>query len=190
MRVAPVGLFFHDDLERLWEQARLSAVPTHTHPLGIEGAQLLALAISLSIQPTLDKPSFLQALLERCQSKAFRSKINQANHVNGVDDLALLSNGIQALESVLTAVTCFLVARDSYETAIAQAIMLGGDTDTIAAMTGALAGAHLGIQAIPRHLLAKLEDDVDFKGRSYINALSEDLFDAFQRKARKNSPEC
>ena len=37
MRVAPVGLFFHHDLEAVWEQARLSALPTHVHPLGIEG---------------------------------------------------------------------------------------------------------------------------------------------------------
>ena len=36
MRVGPVGLLFRDDRERLWEQARLSALPTHLHPLGIE----------------------------------------------------------------------------------------------------------------------------------------------------------
>jgi poly(ADP-ribose) glycohydrolase ARH3 len=44
MRVAPVGLVFRDDRPRLFEQARLSALPTHRHPLGIEGGQLLALA--------------------------------------------------------------------------------------------------------------------------------------------------
>jgi len=37
MRVAPVGLMF----EKLWEQARLSSLPTHVHPLGIEGYPLL-----------------------------------------------------------------------------------------------------------------------------------------------------
>jgi poly(ADP-ribose) glycohydrolase ARH3 len=47
MRVAPVGLLFRDDPGRLWEQARLSALPTHRHPLGVEGAQLLALAVAL-----------------------------------------------------------------------------------------------------------------------------------------------
>ena len=40
MRVSPVGLLFRDDPALLWEQARLSALPTHLHPLGIEGAQL------------------------------------------------------------------------------------------------------------------------------------------------------
>jgi len=187
MRVAPVGVFFHGNPNLLWEQARLSALPTHTHPLGIEGAQLLAWAISLAIQTSLDKPGFLQSLLSRCQSEAFRAKIKQAHYISRADDFVLLGNGIQALESVITAVTCFLVARDSYETAIGQAIMLGGDTDTIAAMTGALAGAYLGIQAIPSHLLDRLEDEVDFKGRSYIDGLAKDLFGAFQRKNQRRN---
>lgn len=46
MRIAPVGLLFRDNSRELWEQARLSALPTHQHPLGIEGAQLLALAVA------------------------------------------------------------------------------------------------------------------------------------------------
>lgn len=49
MRAAPVGLLFHRNLDRLWEQARLSALPTHVRPLGIEGAQLLALAVAVTV---------------------------------------------------------------------------------------------------------------------------------------------
>jgi poly(ADP-ribose) glycohydrolase ARH3 len=188
MRVAPIGLLFHQDLELTLAQARLSALPTHTHPLGIEGAQLLALAVSLCFQPILEKPAFLESLLRRCQSDAFRAKIKQAHHVNEVDQFPLLGNGIQALESVITAVTCFLVAKDSYETAIAEAIFLGGDTDTIAAMTGALDGTYLGVDAIPPHLLARLEDDVEFKGRSYIESLAGNLFEVFEKKSQSNSP--
>ena len=39
MRVAPIGLLFNHDLDRVMVEARLSALPTHIHPLGIEGAQ-------------------------------------------------------------------------------------------------------------------------------------------------------
>src|SRR4051812_13018084 len=64
MRVAPVGLLFRDDLTALWEQARLSALPTHRHPLGIEGAQLLALAVALCCRAErLDRGAFLAELL-------------------------------------------------------------------------------------------------------------------------------
>ncbi|MFL5243063.1 MAG: ADP-ribosylglycohydrolase family protein [Gemmataceae bacterium] len=182
MRVAPVGLLFHNEPDKAWQQAHLSALPTHTHPLGIEGAQLLAIAVSLCLQSSVDKPGFLQALMDRCQSDAFRAKIKQAGYVNRVDQFPLLGNGIQALESVITAVTCFLVSRDSFEATVGQSIMLGGDTDTIAAMAGALAGAYLGVQSIPRHLLAKLEDDLQFKGRSYIEGLGEKLYELYERK--------
>ncbi len=48
MRVAPVGLFFHDHPERLLEAARLSALPTHSHPLAIDSARLQALAVALA----------------------------------------------------------------------------------------------------------------------------------------------
>src|SRR5262249_20407573 len=40
MRVAPVGLFFHDEPDKVMYQAEQSARPTHLHPLGIEGAQM------------------------------------------------------------------------------------------------------------------------------------------------------
>lgn len=48
-----------------------------------------------------------------------------------------------------TALACFLTHPDDFAAAVTAAISLGGDTDTIAAMTGALAGAHHGYTAIP-----------------------------------------
>src|SRR4051812_18645326 len=56
MRVAPVGLLFSDDQDRLAEQATASALPTHLHPLGIEGARLMALAVALAARgPAFDR---------------------------------------------------------------------------------------------------------------------------------------
>lgn len=52
---------------------------------------------------------------------------------------------------------------------------LGLGDDTLAAMAGALSGAHLGIEGVPRHLLDKLEDRR--KGSSYIRQLAERLYD-------------
>src|SRR5262249_52039866 len=47
MRVAPVGLVFCDEFDRVSEEARRSARPTHLHPIGVDGARLLALAVAL-----------------------------------------------------------------------------------------------------------------------------------------------
>jgi poly(ADP-ribose) glycohydrolase ARH3 len=177
MRVAPVGLYFHANHDRVWEQARLSALPTHIHPLGIEGAQLLALATALCVRmEAFDRTAFFDALLARCQSDAYRAKLDQAAQASTPDELAALGNGIQAPESVPTALACFAASPDDYGTAAGRAILLGGDTDTIAAMTGALAGAFLGVQALPAGLLGRLENDG--KGRTYLERLAARLHQA------------
>lgn len=180
MRVAPVGLLFRDDPRRLWEQARLSALPTHVHPLGIEGAQLLALAVAFCSQAeTFDRAAFFAALLSADPSSPFRAKLEQAAHTRSAEDLAHLGNGIEALESVPAALASFALTPESFVEAVANVIFLGGDTDTLAAMTGALSGAFLGVSGLPQRLVGLLETSP--KGRDYLGKLANDLFAAYQR---------
>jgi poly(ADP-ribose) glycohydrolase ARH3 len=182
MRVAPVGLLFRDVPDRLQEQARLSALPTHQHPLGIEGAQLLAHAVALSSSSgTVERVAFLSALAAGCSSEAFRTRLERAINLPALEDLALLGNGIQALESVVTAIAAFAHTPGSYADTIANVILLGGDTDTLAAMAGAVSGAFLGWQAIPPHLLDLLEDTD--KGRSYLTELADRLMAIYPDRA-------
>jgi poly(ADP-ribose) glycohydrolase ARH3 len=176
MRVAPVGLFFHDDPDKVAYQAEQSSLPTHRHPLGIEGAQLLAVAVAHGVRAdSLDHSAFFAELYSRCHSDMFRFKLDLAATARTPAELPALGNGIQAQESVVTAIACFASSPDDYMTAIGRAILLGGDTDTIAAMTGALAGAYLGANTIPQGLLALLEDHPEIKGRSYITELARRL---------------
>jgi poly(ADP-ribose) glycohydrolase ARH3 len=174
MRVAPVGLFFAHDERRLLSQARLSALPTHVHPLGIEGAQLLALAVSLAARRArLDRDEFFARLVGSCDSTEYRDKVMAAADVASPDQLAALGNGIEALHSVPTAIAAFALTPDSYEETVANAIFLGGDTDTIAAMAGAISGAYLGIDALPQRLVDLLETSP--KGRAYLFGLADKL---------------
>ena len=62
---------------------------------------------------------------------------------------------------------------DSVADAVLCAICVGGDTDTIGAMTGALAGAFHGVGAIPPEWLRVLENDG--KGMDYLRGLGESL---------------
>jgi poly(ADP-ribose) glycohydrolase ARH3 len=184
MRVAPVGLYFGDDLEKLWEQARLSALPTHVHPLGIEGAQLMALAVGIASRAErFDREEFFGRLLAACQSAEYRQKLERAAQIHTSDALIQLGNGIEALESVPTAIAAFALTPASYEDVIANAIFLGGDTDTIAAMAGALAGALQGTQGLPQRLVPLLESSP--KGRDYIAKLADRLFDRYQIGTRR-----
>jgi poly(ADP-ribose) glycohydrolase ARH3 len=178
MRVAPVGLLFHRDVDALLEQARLSALPTHSHPIGIEGAQLLALAIALVLrEPRFDKSAFYEQLLAQARTYEFRHQLELAAGLSPTDSIASLGSSLEAHRSVTTAIACFTMSPDSYATTIASAIGLGDDTDTLAAMAGAIAGAHLGIDALPPHLLNRLENGT--KGRDYINRLAINLHERF-----------
>lgn len=179
MRVAPVGLLFADNPDEVWQQAAASALPTHTHPVGIEGAQLLALAVALMVRAdTFDRRAFYRALLDRAVTEEFRWHLGVAAKLRPGDPVSGLGSTLHAHRSVVTAVACFAASPTNFEAAVGLAIGLGDDTDTVAAMTGALVGAFAGTAAIPAGLLEKLEDGPS-KGRSHIAGLAERLYERY-----------
>jgi poly(ADP-ribose) glycohydrolase ARH3 len=155
MRVAPVALHAFPDYQRTARLARLSASITHTHPLGLDGAAVQAVAISYALQTTgpLDPADLVSTLVEHVESSVFESKLKFIGLNMGersLDELAdVLGTGIAAHASVPTAVASYMTHPDSFAEAVLAAIGLGGDTDTIGAMTGAIAGARHGYTAIP-----------------------------------------
>jgi poly(ADP-ribose) glycohydrolase ARH3 len=179
MRVAPVGLLFCHDLRRVAEQARRSARPTHRHPLGIEGAQLFALAVALAVQgPPLQRGRFYRTLEGSCGSEEFRWQVRAARGLRRQHSVGFLGNSLPAHRSVVTAMACFTTCPDSFEGAVTKAIALGDDTDTLAAMAGALSGAHLGLAAIPQRWVERLEAGP--KGAAYLRVLAERLYERYR----------
>jgi len=178
MRVAPVGLLYSRNLEKLREVAYQSSSITHSHELGKEGAALQAFAVALALNTPsdeeIDREAFLSSLQNFIQDQLYKKKIAQIRELLGGQDkakvVAVLGNGIEAPRSVPTAIYCFLRQPQSYKDTVIYAISLGGDTDTIAAMAGAISGAYLGIEAIPSKWRARLEN------REYIEALAEKLW--------------
>jgi poly(ADP-ribose) glycohydrolase ARH3 len=83
----------------------------------------------------------------------------------------LLGATVAAHESVPAALVA--AAAPSFEDALTFAVRCGGDTDTVAAMAGAIAGARLGASAIPRRWLDALEDGP--KGRGHVERLAAQL---------------
>jgi poly(ADP-ribose) glycohydrolase ARH3 len=177
MRVAPVGLAFRDDLTVTREQARRSALPTHVHPLGIEGAQLIAVAVALASREPFARDEFVETLLESASHAEYAGPLRRAATVSDARDLALFGNGVAATDSVVTAIASFLLTPDDYTATVANAIVLGGDVDTIAAMAGAISGARLGASAIPARWLESLEDSE--RGRTYMIKLAGELHGQF-----------
>jgi poly(ADP-ribose) glycohydrolase ARH3 len=178
MRVAPVGLLYSGNLEKLREIAYQSSSVTHSHELGKKGAALQACAVALALNAPsyeeIDREVFISRLQDFIQDQLYQEKVAQIRELLGERDKAtvvtVLGNGIEAPRSVPTAIYCFLRQAQSYKDTVIYAISLGGDTDTIAAMAGAISGAYLGIEAIPSEWRAKLEN------REYIEALAEKLW--------------
>jgi poly(ADP-ribose) glycohydrolase ARH3 len=187
MRVAPVGLLFRNERDQIRKQARLSSLPTHRHPLGIEGAQLLALAVAIGSRSgpsEFDRAAFFRELSAACDSTDYRTKIEEAARVRSPEQLAGLGNRIEALHSVPTAIASFALTPESFEATIAHVIFLGGDVDTMAAMAGAISGAYLGAGRLPARLVNRLENGP--KGRDYLIELSSQLLNAHDRRMRSS----
>lgn len=173
MRVAPVGLLFAPDLDRVAAEAKASASVTHAHPLGTDGAVVLATAVALLVAGgPFDFPAFCGTLAARAETDEFRGQLRTAARLMP-DDTIPFGSGIEAHRSVVTAICCFGLNPNHLDRAVTRALSLGGDVDTVAAMAAALAGTHLGSSAVPPHLLARLEDGP--RGRGYIGSLARTL---------------
>ncbi len=164
MRVAPVALVGRP-LPQVLDWARRSARVTHTHPLGQAGAALQAAAVSLAISSERDvalDPAWFLAALGAChEHPAFTPRLRRLAYL--LDDerpgraTRALGHGIAALESVPAAILAFLRNPDDPAAVIEYAVRLGGDTDTIAAMAGAMAGARCGGSALPAEWVQRIE---------------------------------
>jgi poly(ADP-ribose) glycohydrolase ARH3 len=170
MRVAPTALLVAPDLERTQALARATARLTHTHELGQQGAALQACAVAWlldadSASAHTDPIAFATALLAAVRPTAPAPQYQQrldalahgVGHWSTHEAVAALGRGVQAIESIPAALFALLRHPSSFPDAVRLAVRLGGDTDTIAAMTGALSGALLGASAIPTAWQARLE---------------------------------
>ena len=191
MRVAPVGVLFYDNPTALRRVARAQAQITHTHPFGVDGAvwQAAAVATALQFDPNtddFDPHTFLEAVLElsgplstpyRDAAQTIHRLLDDPPLVEEIGDY--LGNGAEAHRSVPAALYAFLAHWDSFAEAVLFSVRIGGDTDTIAAMTGAIAGALHGADAIPPNWLDAVENSA--QGRDYLTQLAHRLFDAWRQ---------
>lgn len=172
MRVAPVGLLFHTDEDRVWDEAGKSAYPTHRHPVGIEAAQVMALAVAVAVKSEgIDRKPFLKKLRERVKTEEMAWALDTAIGQRNGDQYSVLGSSLQAHRSVVTAIAIFSAEGGDYLKAVGRCVALGDDTDTLAAMAGALCGALHGLSAVP--YVDRLEDGE--RGRAHIRELAAKL---------------
>ncbi len=132
MRVSAAG-WYGETIEEVEDLAKISASVSHNHPSGIRGAQAIAGAIFLARM----KKSKAE-IKEYIESKYYKLDFT-------IDGIRPTYEGLITCDgSVPEAIEVFLEAAD-FEDTIRLAIFLGGDSDTIGAMAGAIAEAYYGV---------------------------------------------
>ena len=147
MRTSPVA-WAYNDLEEILEKSKEFASVTHNHPEGIKGAQAISAAIFLA-----KKNSTKEEIKEYIE---FTFGYNLSRTLDEIRKDYKFEVSCQ--KSVPEAIIAFLES-ENFEDAIRNAVSLGGDSDTIAAMSGSIAEAYY--KGVPKHLYNKALDYLD-----------------------------
>lgn len=149
MRISSVGFAFDTLDEVLLRAAEYTAV-THNHTEGIKGAQATAAAIFLA------RTGSTKADIKQFTTATFLYDLSRT-----VDEIRPgYKFNVSCQETVPEAIVCFLESTD-FEDAIRNAISLGGDSDTLACITGGIAQAYYGVPAtITDRAMSILDEDL------------------------------
>lgn len=183
MRAGPIGLIWYDRPQELIQTARDQGIITHQDPRCSAGAVAIAGAVALALRGESINPQFFLSQLSEWVEPiepTFATYLQQliqwqtlppAEAVTFISKAGLPPGGRYnpgnipwehispfVVSSVLWSLYSFLHTPTDYWETICTAVAAGGDTDTTAAMAGAISGAYLGIEAIPSELAQRLND--------------------------------
>jgi ADP-ribosylglycohydrolase len=160
MRIAPLGAYFADDLDRVAIEAERAAVITHSHPEAVAGAMAVALATahavrSRAVSPVPDWRTFIDAVLLHVPASEVGDTLQMARDLP--DDLPIeevctrIGNGsrISAQDTVPFVLWCAAHHLHDFEGAIWTTLSGFGDMDTNAAMVGGIVALAVGWEGIP-----------------------------------------
>ncbi|MBN2556828.1 MAG: ADP-ribosylglycohydrolase family protein [Anaerolineales bacterium] len=194
MRIAPAGWVCPGDLEAAVELACEAVLPTHPSHVALSAASAQASAVAEALTEKADVSSVADAALRGARlgdvigrKKArvvaqpeteprlelaleLAEKAGDAFEA-GLRIQRLIGTHFHATEALSAALGIFVAAKGDPRTAMIAAATTGGDTDTIASITGALAGALRGIDAIP----AEWVEQVEAVNGISLTAVAEDV---------------
>ena len=188
MRVAPAGLIHPGNIENAVQTAWISARPTHDTQIAASGAGAIAAGAAHALLPSADVFSVVEACLQGARwGEALGKKegrtapgpsvvrrieiaVEEALRATSFEQAlrnieASVGNSVMMVESTPAAVGIFVAAKGDPLQCAVGGTNIGNDTDTIAAMAGAMAGALRGYQAIPEDMRTTLleanEEDIE-----------------------------
>ena len=163
MRIAPVGLVDWQDMERLRGDCWSTSIITHHNPEAGAGATAVAYVIARLATGDLDSTRLLTDAAHFVGESEVARNLVEAQRLlssNTPTEMALKTLGTSGyvVETVASALYCFLRTPPDFVITVSSAVLGGGDTDTTAAVAGAISGAYNDLHRLPAHLVAQVED--------------------------------
>lgn len=158
MRVAPVGGYYADDIEKVVALATQTSEVTHAHPEGIAGGIAVAVASAVASRlrgsPPSTRQAFIEMVLPYVPESEVKSGLRRASEIqsNQVAHAAqMLGNGllISAQDTVPFCLWCAGAYLNNYEEALWQTASVYGDIDTNCAIVGGIVASYVGQAGIP-----------------------------------------
>lgn len=183
VRVVAIACAYHDDPALLAALAEESAGVTHAHPLGRAGAVVHAAALASALgQANPDYGTMTKEVLRhrRVSGTPMQAKLELVRELLAASAdsrtaAEALGHGVLAEEAVPLALFSFLRWGPDLDAVVRNTVLCGGDTDTIAAMSGALCGAVVGERGLPARWLERLEKGP--RGADYVRSLADSTFE-------------
>ncbi|GAB4240001.1 MAG: ADP-ribosylglycohydrolase family protein [Acidobacteriota bacterium] len=150
MRISPLGIFgARYDLDQVAEWAYLDAGITHPHPVCRQANALFAMAIAYAVRHGGDGAMLYEEIVRWAEeldvSAALRTVVRRSASAPPADYLRQAGWVLTAFGNALWQ----LLHAPNLEEGVVDTVMRGGDTDTNAAICGALLGAVYGVEAVP-----------------------------------------
>ncbi len=154
MRCPPLAIPYTRDWDRLVEVSRQSSQITHADPRCTHGCAILNLTLAGLLEKA-DSP--LAGAIEYVEPEAPTELVTALQPVARGDPLGTLNTSGYVVHSLQTALHDGLSAETAQE-ALTTAVNRGGDTDTIGAIAGAVAGARFGASELPEQWIAAIDE--------------------------------
>ncbi len=207
MRIAPIGLFFCKNIEKLIDTAKKSSQITHRHPAASAGAIVIARAIAYLTDKNpntgFSTDNFFNSIISAISDSKnvlWNEFISILRKVKANINISLEAGLIKfsqigvkspyfiehylgkafvhpyTLSTVACSIFVFLKRLKSFKSCIYELSTAGGDSDTIGAIGGSLAGAYYGFENIPKNLISLV------KNHRRIIKTSENLYRVFSER--------
>lgn len=158
MRVSAAG-WLYDSLERTREVARATAAVTHNHPEGIKGAECTAAVIYMG------RTGSAKDEIREYVSREFGYDLSES-----LDELRERHEHVESCQDSMPKALVSFFEGESFEDVVRNAVSLGGDTDTLGAIAGAMAE---GFYGIPIYLEIECQDRIPEDMRKVLERFTE-----------------